>query len=69
MNGSIPRKTKTVKSGKATNGRDGIRATTYRVTVKNGNETKEVLSSNYYPPKARVVVANPVQLQPAEPSL
>lgn len=69
VNGSIPRKTKTVKSGKATNGRDGIRATTYRVTVKNGNETKEVLSSNYYPPKARVVVANPVQLQPAEPSL
>ncbi len=59
VNGSIPRKTKTVKSGKATNGRDGIKATTYRVTVKNGNETKEVLSSNYYPPKARVVVLTP----------
>ena len=59
VNGSIPRKTKTVKSGKATNGRDGIKATTYRVIVKNGNETKEVLSSNYYPPKARVVVLAP----------
>ena len=59
VNGSIPRKTKTVKSGKATNGRDGIKATTYRVTVKNGSETKEVLSSNYYPPKARVVVLTP----------
>ena len=60
VNGSIPRKTKTVKYGKATNGRDGIKATTYRVIVKNGNETKEVLSSNYYPPKARVVVLAPV---------
>ena len=59
VNGSIPRKTKTVKSGKATNGRDGIKATTYRVIVKNGSETKEVLSSNYYPPKARVVVLTP----------
>jgi vancomycin resistance protein YoaR len=68
VNGSIPRKTKTVKSGKATNGRDGIRATTYRVIVKNGNETKEVLSSNYYPPKARVVVVNPVANPVAAPT-
>ena len=57
VHGSIPRKTKTVKSGKATNGRDGIKATTYRVIVKNGSENKEVLSSNYYPAKTRVVVA------------
>lgn len=56
VHGSIPRKTKTVKSGKATNGRDGIKATTYRVITKNGNEAKEVLSSNYYPAKTRVVV-------------
>lgn len=56
VHGSIPRKTKTVKSGKATNGRDGIKATTYRVVMKNGNEEKEVLSSNYYPAKTRVVV-------------
>ena len=70
VNGSIPRKTKTVKSGKATNGRDGIKATTYRVIVKNGNETKEVLSSNYYPPKARVVVLVPAVAEvSADPSL
>ena len=57
VNGRVGRKTKVVKSGKPSNGRDGIKATTYRVIKdKNGNETKEVLTSSYYPAKARVVV-------------
>lgn len=60
VNGSVARKTKTVKYGKPSNGRDGIKATTYRVIVdKNGNENKEVLSSSYYPAKARVIVLEP----------
>ena len=62
VNGSVGRKTKTVKYGKPSNGRDGIKATTYRVVVdKNGNENKEVLTSSYYPAKARVIVLNPAE--------